>query len=105
MYSHYKKYIVTFLAAIILNGAVSLNSKCYGGRSSDTFITNCGFLLEPGDHVLSDKRFSGIKTNVENQNAILFIPLILHNGRFTEKEVFETHTIANVMIHIEGNRN
>lgn len=101
MYSYYKGcYTVKFLK----NGDVSFISKCYGGRSSDTFITNdCGFLfnLEPGDQVLSDKGFPGIKNNVENQNAILVMPPILHNGKFTEEEVLETHSIASVRIHVE----
>lgn len=105
MYSYYKGcYTVKFLAAITPNGAVSFISKCYGGRSSDTLITNdCGFLfnLEPGDQVLSDKGFPGIKNNVENQNAILVMPPILHNGKFTEEEVLETHSIASVRIHVE----
>jgi len=105
LYSHYKGcYTVKFLTAITPNGDVSFISKCYGGRSSDTFITNdCGFLfnLEPGDQVLSDKGFPGIKNNVENQNAILVMPPILHNGKFTEEEVLETHSIASVRIHVE----
>lgn len=105
MYSHYEGcYTVKFLTAITLIGAVSFVSKCYGGRSSDTFITNdCGILfnLEPGDQVLSDKGFPGIKTNIENQNAILVMPPILHNGRFTEEEVLETQSIASVRIHVE----
>jgi len=78
--------------------------KCYGGRSSDSFITNySGFLskLEPGDQILADKGFPGIKTNVENQNAILVMPHILHHGKFTEEEVLETHSIASVRIHVE----
>jgi len=29
------------------------------------------------------------------------MPPFLHNGRFTEDEVFETHNIASVRIHIE----
>jgi len=88
MYSHYKGcYTIKFLAAITPSGAVSFISKCYGGRSSDSFITNdCGFLtkLEPGDQILADKGFPGIKTKCENNNTILVMPPILHNGRLTE---------------------
>ncbi|CAI6359155.1 unnamed protein product [Macrosiphum euphorbiae] len=74
----------------------------YGGRSSDSFITNdSGFLsiLEPGDQILADKGFPGIKTNCENNNTILVMPPILHNGRLTEQEVLVTYSIANIRIH------
>jgi len=46
---------------------ISFLSKCYGGRTSDSFITyDSGFLekLEPGDEVLADKGFPGIKTKL-----------------------------------------
>ncbi|KAF0697432.1 Uncharacterized protein FWK35_00036902 [Aphis craccivora] len=105
MYSHYKGcYTIKFLAAITPSGSVSFISKCYGGRSSDSFITNdSGFLkkLEPGDQILADKGFPGIKTNCENNNTILVMPPILHNGTLTEQEVLETYSIASIRIHIE----
>lgn len=46
MYSRYKgSYTVKFLVAITPNGMISFVSKCYDGRSSDSFITNdSGFL-------------------------------------------------------------
>lgn len=105
MYSRYKSsYTIKCLVAITPNGAISFLSKCYGGRSSDTFITNdSGFLskLEVGDQVLADKGFPGIKTNCEEGNSILIMPPILHNGRFSEEEVIETYSVASVRIHIE----
>lgn len=105
MYSRYKScYTIKILVAITPNGMISFVSKCYGGRTSDSFITNdSGFLskLELGDIVLADKGFPGIKTSCENSNCILVMPPILHHGRFTEDEVMETHTVASVRIHIE----
>jgi len=105
MYSHYKGgYTVKVLVAIAPNGMVSFLSKSYGGRSSDSFITNdSGFLekLEYGDQVLADKGFPGIKTGVNNQNSILVMPPMLHNGRLTEEEVLNTYNVASVRIHIE----
>lgn len=105
MYSRYKSaYTIKCLVSITPNGAISFLSKCYGGRSSDTFITNdSGFLskLEPGDQVLADKGFPGIKTNCEDNSSILIMPPILHNSRFSEEEVIETYSVASVRIHIE----
>lgn len=78
---------------------VSFLSKSYGGRSSDSFITNnSGFLekLEYGDQVLADKGFPSIKTGVNNQNIILVMPPMLHNGRLTEEEVLNTYNVASV---------
>jgi len=105
LYSRYKSnYTIKFLVAINPNGMICFVSKCYGGRSSDSYITNdSGFLkkLEPGDQVLADKGFPGIQTEIENSNSILIMPPILHNGRFSETEILETFSIASVRIHIE----
>lgn len=49
---------------------------------------------------LTDKGFPGIKTNRENNNTILVMLPILHNGRLTEQEVLETYSIA-IRINIE----
>jgi len=54
------------LVAITPSGFISFVSKCYGGRSSDTFITNdCGFLskLQLNNEVMADKGFPGIKVS------------------------------------------
>lgn len=54
MYSDYKHHqTVKFLVGCAPNGVIP---KCYGGRSSDSYITNdCSIvdLIEPGDVVLS----------------------------------------------------
>jgi len=57
--------------------------------------------LEPVDQILEDKVFPGIKTNCENNNTILVMPPISHNGRLTEQEVLETYSITSIRIHIE----
>lgn len=105
LYSRYKGgYTIHFLVAITPDGMVSFVSKCYGGRSSDSFITNdCRYLslLEPGDKVMADKGFPGIKTNFDEQNAILIMPPFLYNAKFIESEILETYNIASVRIHIE----
>lgn len=105
MYSRYKSaYTVKVLVAITPNGLICFVSKCYGGRASDTYITNDSGLLsklEPGDEVLADKGFPGIKVSCDEKKSILVMPPILHNGRFTEEEVIETYNVASVRIHIE----
>lgn len=72
LYSRYKGgYTIKFLVSITPSGMINFLSKCYGGRSSDTFITtDCGFLslLEPGDVILADKGFPEIITDCERQN-------------------------------------
>lgn len=101
MYSHYKGgFTIKFLIGIAPNGAITFVSKCYGGRSSDTHITNdCGLLnyLEPGDVVLADKGFPGIKSD----NALFVLPPFLNDGHLTEEQVHETYNVASVRIHVE----
>lgn len=105
MYSRYKSsYTIKVLVGITPNGCICFLSKSYGGRSSDSYITNdSGFLkkLEVGDVVLADKGFPGIKTLCDDQKSILVMPPILHNGRFTEEEIINTYSVASVRIHIE----
>lgn len=78
---------------------ITFVSKAYGGRASDSFITNdCGLLnlLEPGNEVMADKGFPGIKTSVDRKNSILVMPPFMHNGVFTEEEITTTYNIASV---------
>lgn len=105
MYSNYKSaYTCKFLIAIAPNGMITFVSKAYGGRSSDSFITNdSGFLnlLEPGDEIMADKGFPGIKTAVGENNSILVMPPFMHNGMLTQDEIINTYQIASVRIHVE----
>lgn len=105
MYSNYKSaYTCKFLIVIAPNGMITFVSKAYGGRSSDSFITiDSGFLnlLEPGDEIMADKGFPGIKTAVGQNNSILAMLLFMHNGMLTQDEIVNTYQIASVRIHVE----
>ncbi|XP_037580019.2 uncharacterized protein LOC119462919 [Dermacentor silvarum] len=106
LYSHYKGgYTLKFLVGITPCGAVCFCSKAYGGRCSDAYITvDSGFLdlVQPGDVVMADKGFPGIKSGLEQVQAVLVMPPFLQNSdQFSEREVTETYNIAQVRIHVE----
>lgn len=106
LFSHYKgSYTLKFLVAILPNGTVTFVSKAYGGRASDTHITvDSGFLdrVEPGDIVLADKGFPGIRAPLQGQKAILVLPPFSKgNAQFTHEEMLQTYHVAQVRIHVE----
>ncbi|CAN7988422.1 unnamed protein product, partial [Ixodes hexagonus] len=106
LFSHYKGcHTVKFLIAILPNGTVTFISQAYGGRTSDTYITiDSGFLehIEPGDVVLADKGFSGIKAPVENKHGVMvFPPFSKGQVQFTNEEMEMTYQVARVRIHVE----
>lgn len=74
MYNSKKhEYTFKFLIGISPNGMITFLSKCYGGNTSDAFITNnSGFpsLLSPGDVVMSGKGFPAIKSVDKDINVI-----------------------------------
>lgn len=88
MYSNYKgRFTVKFLIAITPDGYICKISKAYGGRTTDSFITNdCGFLnlIEPNDLVLADKGFPQIQSELGKRNATLVIPPFGFNPQFSE---------------------
>ncbi|XP_066603636.1 uncharacterized protein [Prorops nasuta] len=99
-YSHYKKgFTIKVLVGCTPNGYISIISKSYGGRTTDTQITNeSGLLnlLEPGDMVLADKGFPSIKAKLDElgNGVILVMPPFLKNNYFSAAEVNETQEIA-----------
>ncbi|CAN7977164.1 unnamed protein product [Ixodes persulcatus] len=106
LYSAYKSgYTLKFLVAVTPNGMICFHSKAYGGRCSDLHITvDSEFLnlVEPGDVILVDKGFPGIKAGVEGSSALLVMPPFFSgNGQFSCQEVEETYNIAQVRIHVE----
>ncbi|XP_037526446.2 uncharacterized protein LOC119403592 [Rhipicephalus sanguineus] len=111
-YSQYKgRHTVKYLIGIAPNGLVlmllyikTFLSKGFGGRTTDATITvQSDFLslLEPGDLVLADKGFPGIRTSVGEKNATLVMPPFATSPQFTESEVDATYETASVRIHVE----
>lgn len=78
MYSNYKdSYTVKVLICITSDDYICKVSKAYGGKATDSYITNdSGFLnlIEPDDLILADKGFSQIKSELSKRNATLVIP-------------------------------
>ncbi|XP_050025007.1 uncharacterized protein [Dermacentor andersoni] len=106
MFSHYKGgYTLKFLIGILPNGTVSFVSQAYGGRTSDTHITlESGFLdrIEPGDVILADKGFPGIKAPTESQKGIIVLPPFSKgNVQFTHEELEQTYHVSQVSMHVE----
>ncbi|XP_075530145.1 uncharacterized protein LOC142563477 [Dermacentor variabilis] len=106
VYSNYKGgYTLKFLVGIAPCGAVCFRSKAYEGRCSDAFITvDSGFLdlVQPGDIIMADKGFPGIKSGVEEAHARKGAAQEQQaHGQFTDSEILETYNIAQVRIHVE----
>ncbi|XP_065296166.1 uncharacterized protein, partial [Dermacentor albipictus] len=106
LYSHYKReYTLKVLVGIIPNGMIIFLSKVYGGRHTDSFITqDSGFLqlLKPGDLILSDKGFPSIRTTVEGSGAVLLMPPFNSGGgQLSAEDIEITYKIASVRIHVE----
>ncbi|CAN8023452.1 unnamed protein product, partial [Ixodes persulcatus] len=106
LYSSYKSgYTLKCLVTITPNGVICFCSKAYGGRCSDIHVTvDSGFLsvVQPGDVILADEGFPGIKAGLKDTDAILVMPPFLSgNGQFSEQEVRDTCNIAQVRIHVE----
>lgn len=99
-YKHHNTYKVLY--CIAPNGFVMYVSKLFGGRASDTFITNCGFLshLIFGDQILTDRGFT--IGDVLPPGVTLAIPAFTRGcTQLSEHEVTRTRRLANVRIHVE----
>ncbi|XP_040073783.1 uncharacterized protein LOC120846166 [Ixodes scapularis] len=105
LYSNYKGgYTLKCLVAITPGGIICFHSEAFGGRLSDAHVTvNSVFLnlVQPGDVILADKGFPGIRTVLENGNAVLVMPPFLHGPQFYGEEVRDTYNVAQVRIHVE----
>ena len=103
--SEYKHHhTVKFLVGITPNGVVSFLSGCYGGRTTDVYITkDCRIAnkLLPGDQVMADRGFK-IKDHLAYYQCSLAIPPSTQGDMQMSKDnVNKTSQIANVRIFVE----
>ena len=104
-WSDYKHHnTIKFLIGITPSGYISFLSDCYGGRSSDKFITgDSGFydLLERDDEVMADRGFQ-IKEELMLRFCSLSVPPGARvKSQMTMAECKKTKDIANLRIHVE----
>lgn len=104
-YSNYKSHnTMKAFTAIAPNGYIMFISRCYGGRTSDNFITrDCGFYkyLLPGDEVMADRGFT-IAEDLEFIKVKLNIPAFTRGkDQLDEEDVTKTRRIATVRIEVE----
>lgn len=104
-WSDYKHHnTIKYLVGISPTGFISFLSDCYGGRSSDKFITSdSGFydLLERGDEVMADRGFQ-----IREELMLRFCSLSVPPGarvksQMTTAECKKTKDVANLRIHVE----
>lgn len=106
LYSHYKGcYTLKWLVGIVPNGMICFLSKPYGGRHSDSLITqDSGFLahVQPNDVVLSNKGFPTIRTTLADKGAVLVMPPFnVGGGQLSVDDMQSTFNIAQVRVHVE----
>lgn len=95
---------VKFLIAITPQLVVSYVSKGWGGRVSDTQLTeNCGLLnyLEPGDMILADRGFT-IQDSVGLCCAQVKVPPFIRGKKqLSQLETDTAGQLSHVGIHVE----
>ena len=104
-WSDYKSHnTVKFLIGISPTGYVTFLSDCYGGRSSDKFITaDSGFYdcLDHYDEVMADRGFQ-IKEELMLKFCTLSVPPgVRVKAQMTTTECKTTKNVANLRIHVE----
>lgn len=105
-WSEYKKCnILKYLISSTPDGFINFVSNGYGGRISNTLITDKSGLLNvlpEGCGVMADRGFKQIET-ILNQKKCLLIrpPTVSSSVKSSKAEVLETKRIASLRIHIE----
>lgn len=84
---------------------IAFMSRVYGGRQTDSFITqDSGFLnlVQEGDIILSDKGFPSIRTDVKDKGGVILMPPFNSGGgQLSQEDMDATYKIASVRIHVE----
>lgn len=104
-WSNYKHHnTIKFLIGISPQGTIVFISKAWGGRVSDTFLTeSCGFLnnILPGDLILADRGFD-IGDSVGLMCAEVKTPAFMKGRKqLSMTDIVKTRDIARVRIHVE----
>lgn len=104
-YSTYKSHnTVKYLIAIAPQGMITFISDGWGGRTSDSHLTeNCGFLnnIQTGDVILADRGFT-VSDSVAFCHAELKIPAFTKGKQqLSALDVETSRLLASVRIHIE----
>ena len=105
MYSSYKgTRTAKLMLSILPNTHIAYLSVAFGGRTSDTMITNMSGFLDldfcKGDIIMTDKGFPKIQVD---DGVILVMPPISGPGQkqFPAEAMAMTKKIASVRIHVE----
>ncbi|XP_064458895.1 uncharacterized protein LOC135369175 isoform X2 [Ornithodoros turicata] len=105
-YSHYKRtYTAKILVGETPGGMISFVSKGYGGKASDSLITDESEVLalcEPyTDAVMADKGFL-IDKQCEDARVTLYRPPFLgKKGQLSERAALQNQSIAAARVHVE----
>lgn len=105
-WSEYKKCnTLKYLISSTPDGFINFVSNGYGGRISDTLITEKSELLNvlpDGCGVMADRGFKQIQTILNQKKCILIRPpTVSSTVKPSKAEVLETKRIASLRIHIE----
>ena len=104
-WSDYKHHnTIKCLVGISPLGYITFLSDCYGGRSTDKFITqDSGFydLLERDDEVMADRGFQIREELYHHYCRLIVPPGARTKSQMTTAECKKTKKVANLRIHVE----
>ena len=92
------------LIGVAPNAVITHVSKLFPGSTSDQAIVEKSGVLEhfkPGDLILADKGFLIHVADIVPSGVSVNIPPFLYDGKFNEREIKLTKTIAWCRIHME----
>lgn len=94
-----------YLISCTPDGIINFISRGYGGRASDSAITeDCGYLnhLKPGMWIMADRGFKNLSCTLQQLGVHLVRPpTVSKNKKSTKLEVMQSKRIAALRIHVE----